>query len=211
MLNDFNSHRKNIKNRSSEIIQVDDDIVNIKNIAESYDTVKNNQDILSNNYNQELNTYLKNENKEKNLNINNRNETNELNAQEKEISTLRQEMVLLKTKITENELTINQYKKNINTLKSEHSEEIKNFKNHIDLLNNYILAIYGFLNKITNDYYPELNFNYFYQENIFKLLDIQEFNEKLLLLENYISSFHSICNENNNINKKNQLQNNDIK
>ena len=171
MLNDFNSHRNIIKNKPSEIFKEDVDFVNLNNLAEPYDSSKNNPTILSQNYNKDLNTYLNNENKEKN---NNNNNNNEINDYKNEINKIRQEVVLLKTKISENELIINQYKKNINTLKSEHAEEINNFKNHINLLNNYILSMYGFLNKITNDYFHELNFNYVYQENNFNLIDIRE-------------------------------------
>ena len=67
--------------------------------------------------------------------------------------------IILRAKISENELVINQYKNTFNTMKDKHSEEINNFNNHIKIINNYISLIYQFFNDITNNYFPNLNFS----------------------------------------------------
>ena len=103
MLNDFNNHRSKTKSAQNnfEFMNNNDEAIGI-NI--------NNQTDINNNYNKDLNDYL-NDNKYS-LNQNN-NDNAGLEYYKKEIKTIRQEIILLKTKISENELVINQYKNNI--------------------------------------------------------------------------------------------------
>ena len=215
MLNDFNSHRNNIKKRIPNILNEEDNIDILNNNIESIDTIKTNQINLSNNYNKELNEYLNNENKINNKLLNNNINNNLVsnnNADNynKEINSMKQEIILLKSQISENELVINQYKKNINTLNTKHSEEINNFQNQINILNNYILLIYEFFNNISKNFVPKLNFSYNANKNNFILIDIKEFEEKLNIIEQYIYSINYNINIKKNINtndNKDQIQN----
>ena len=221
MLNDFNNHRNNINKRIPNILNEEDNIDILNNNIQFNDTTKTNQINLSNNYHKELNEYLNNENKINNKLLNNNINNNFLsnnNADNynKEINSMKQEIILLKSQISENELVINQYKKTINSLNTKYTEEINNFRNQINILNNYILLIYEFFNNISKNFVPQLNFSYNANENNFILIDIKEFEEKLNIIEQYIYSINN--NINNNINNEknfntkeneDQIQNND--
>ena len=220
VLNDFNNHRNNINKRIPNILNEEDNIDILNNNIQFNDTTKTNQINLSNNYHKELNEYLNNENKINNKLLNNNvnnnlvsnNNTNNYN---KEINSIRHEIILLKSQISENELVINQYKKTINSLNTKYTEEINNFRNQINILNNYILLIYEFFNNISRNFVPQLNFYYNANENNFFLIDIKEFEEKLNIIEQYIYSINNNINninneENINTNEnKDQIQNND--
>ena len=93
---------------------------------------------------------------------------------------------MLKSKLSENELIINDYRNTINVLNSKHTEEINNLNSHINELNNYILLIYQFFNNIAKKYLPELNFNYDENQDNFKLIDLNEFKSKLGMIDYYI-------------------------
>ena len=206
MLNDFNTHRSKIKNKVPNLVD-DDFCISSNNNFELNETNKTEQINLSQNYKRELNEYnkaLTQNNNEINDKIN---PNNNINYYKKEISTIRQQIILLKSKISENELIINDYKNTINVLKSKHIEELNDLNNHINILNDYILLIYQFFNDISMKYFPQLNFKYDSNQNQFKLIDINEFNNKLKKIDNYIFDLNNnqinfIKNENLNNNMK---------
>ena len=148
----------------------------------------------SNNYQKELNEYLNEEKMEKNPKEENNNDSNFYKNQ---INCIKGEIILLKSKISENELIINQYKKTIEELNVKHSEELEVYQNKINELNNYIIAIYKFFNNITTKYIPSLKF-YYDNDNSFSLINQNEFNAKLNIIENYISSIQNNTKENIN-------------
>ena len=135
------------------------------------------------------------------------NSNNNINYYKKEINNIRQQIVLLKSKISEDELVINDYKNTINVLKEKHDEEINDMNHHINILNDYILLIYQFFNEISKKYLPELNFNYDSNQNQIKLIDINEFQNKLKIIGNYI---HTTKNRENDL-KINEFLNNNRK
>ena len=125
MLDDFNTHRNKIKNKVPNLI--DDEICFSKNKNNEPNEINKTEQInLSENYKKDLNDYnralTQNENE-----INNKiNPNNNINYYKKEINTIRQQIILLKSKISENELIINDYKNAINVLKESHAEECVN-------------------------------------------------------------------------------------
>ena len=145
MLNDFNSHRSKIKNKVPNL--TDDETYLSKEKNSELNVINKTEQInLSEKYKKELNDYniaLTQDDNEINNKIN---PNNNINYYKKEINTIRQQIILLKSKISENELIINDYKNTINVLKTNHSEEINNLNNHINILNDYILVIYQFFN-----------------------------------------------------------------
>ena len=164
----------------------DDFCLTSNNNTEFNETKKIEQINLSQNYKKELNEYnkcLTQNNNEINDKINS---NNNINYYKKEINNIRQQIVLLKSKISEDELVINDYKNTINVLKEKHDEEINDMNHHINILNDYILLIYQFFNEISKKYLPELNFNYDSNQNQIKLIDINEFQNKLKIIGNYI-------------------------
>ena len=114
------------------------------------------------------------------------NPNNNINYYKKELNSIRQQIILLKSKLSENELIINDYRNTINVLNSKHTEEINNLNSHINEQNNYILLIYQFFNNIAKKYLPELNFNYDANQDNFKLIDLNEFKSKLGMIDYYI-------------------------
>ena len=87
-------------------------------------------------------------------------------------------------------------------LKTNHDEEIKNLNNHISILNDYILVIYQFFNGISKKYLPSLNFEFDSNQNEFKLIDMNEFQNKLRAIDDYIFNINKVKNNislNNNI------------
>ena len=212
VLNDFNTHRSKIKNKVPNLVD-DDFCFSSNNNIDLNETNKTEQINLSQNYKRELNEYNK-ALAQNNNEINNKiNPNNDINYYKKEINTIRQEIILLKSKISENELIINDYKNTINVLKSKHTEELNDLNNHINILNDYILLIYQFFNDISKKYLPQLNFNYDSNQNQFKLIDINEFNNKLKVIDNYIfnlnnNQIHFKKSQNlNNNNKANNFKN----
>jgi hypothetical protein len=206
VLNDFNNHRNNIKNKVPNIMD-DDFCLTSNNNTEFNETKKIEQINLSQNYKKELNEYnkcLTQNNNEINDKINS---NNNINYYKKEINNIRQQIVLLKSKISEDELVINDYKNTINVLKEKHDEEINDMNHHINILNDYILLIYQFFNEISKKYLPELNFNYDSNQNQIKLIDINEFQNKLKIIGNYI---HITKNRENDL-KINEFLNNNRK
>ena len=206
MLNDFNTHRSKIKNKVPNLVD-DDFCISSNNNFELNETNKTEQINLSQNYKKELNEYnkcLTQNNNEINDKINS---NNNINYYKKEINNIRQQIVLLKSKISEDELVINDYKNTINVLKEKHDEEINDMNHHINILNDYILLIYQFFNEISKKYLPELNFNYDSNQNQIKLIDINEFQNKLKIIGNYI---HTTKNRENDL-KINEFLNNNRK
>ena len=185
----------------------DDFCLTSNNNTEFNETKKKEQINLSQNYKKELNEYnkcLTQNNNEINDKINS---NNNINYYKKEINNIRQQIVLLKSKISEDELVINDYKNTINVLKEKHDEEINDMNRHINILNDYILLIYQFFNEISKKYLPELNFNYDSNQNQVKLIDINEFQNKLKIIGNYI---HKTKNRENDL-KINEFLNNNRK
>ena len=185
----------------------DDFCLKSNNNTEFNETKKIEQINLSQNYKKELNEYnkcLTQNNNEINDKINS---NNNINYYKKEINNIRQQIVLLKSKISEDELVINDYKNTINVLKEKHDEEINDMNHHINILNDYILLIYQFFNEISKKYLPELNFNYDSNQNQIKLIDINEFQNKLKIIGNYI---HTTKNRENDL-KINEFLNNNRK
>ena len=185
----------------------DDFCLTSNNNTEFNETKKIEQINLSQNYKKELNEYnkcLTQNNNEINDKINS---NNNINYYKKEINNIRQQIVLLKSKISEDELVINDYKNTINVLKEKHDEEINDMNHHINILNDYILLIYQFFNEISKKYLPELNFNYDSNQNQIKLIDINEFQNKLKIIGNYI---HTSKNRENDL-KINEFLNNNRK
>ena len=188
-MNDFNTHRNKIKSKEPNIID-DEFCFSSDNNLELNDKTKEDQINLSNNYHKELNEYKK-ELSQNNNEINNKiNPNNNIEYYKKEINSIRQQIVLLKSKISENELIINDYKNTINNLKEKHAEEIKNANNHINVLNNYIIQVYQFFNNIAKNYLPDLNFRFDSNRNNFKLININEFKDKLTMIDKYIFSLN---------------------
>ena len=185
----------------------DDFCLTSNNNTEFNETKKIEQINLSQNYKKELNEYnkcLTQNNNEINDKINS---NNNINYYKKEINNIRQQIVLLKSKISEDKLVINDYKNTINVLKEKHDEEINDMNHHINILNDYILLIYQFFNEISKKYLPELNFNYDSNQNQIKLIDINEFQNKLKIIGNYI---HTTKNRENDL-KINEFLNNNRK
>ena len=185
MLNDFNSHRKNIKQNFHKTYD-DEFCFSDNNNIELKDTNKIEKINLSQKYQKELDNYnqsLMQNNNEINDKIN---PNNNINYYKKELNSIRQQIILLKSKLSENELIINDYRNTINVLNSKHTEEINNLNSHINELNNYILLIYQFFNNIAKKYLPELNFNYDANQDNFKLIDLNEFKSKLGMIDYYI-------------------------
>ena len=188
-MNDFNTHRNKIKSKEPNIID-DEFCFSSDNNLELNDKTKEDQINLSNNYHKELNEYKK-ELSQNNNEINNKiNPNNNIEYYKKEINSIRQQIVLLKSKISENELIINDYKNTINNLKEKHAEEIKDANNHINVLNNYIIQVYQFFNNIAKNYLPELNFSFDSNRNNFRLININEFQDKLIMIDKYIFSLN---------------------
>ena len=134
MLDDFNTHRNKIKSKEQNIIE-DEFCFSSDNNLELNSKNKNEQINLSNNYKKELNQYndelIQNDNE-----INNKiNPNNNIEYYKKEINSIRQQIVLLKSKISENELIINDYKNTINNLNEKHATEIKEANNQIKIFN----------------------------------------------------------------------------
>ena len=185
MLNDFNSHRKNSKQNFHKTID-DEFCLSSNNNIELKDTNKIEKINLSQKYQKELDNYnqsLMQNNNEINDKIN---PNNNINYYKKELNSIRQQIILLKSKLSENELIINDYRNTINVLNSKHTEEINNLNSHINEQNNYILLIYQFFNNIAKKYLPELNFNYDANQDNFKLIDLNEFKSKLGMIDYYI-------------------------
>ena len=185
MLNDFNSHRKNIKQNFHKTYD-DEFCFSDNNNIELKDTNKIEKINLSQKYQKELDNYnqsLIQNNNEINDKIN---PNNNIDYYKKELNSIRQQIILLKSKLSENELIINDYRNTINVLNSKHTEEINNLNSHINELNNYILLIYQFFNNIAKKYLPELNFNYDANQDNFKLIDLNEFKSKLGMIDYYI-------------------------
>ena len=191
MLNDFNSHRSKIKNKVPNLTDDENYLSKEKN-SELNVINKTEQINLSEKYKKELNDYniaLTQDDNEINNKIN---PNNNINYYKKEINTIRQQIILLKSKISENELIINDYKNTINVLKTNHSEEINNLNNHINILNDYILVIYQFFNGISKKYLPSLNFKFDSNQNEFKLIDMNEFQNKLRAIDDYIFNLNKV-------------------
>ena len=95
-------------------INEEDNFDNLNNNIDSLDTFKTNQINISKNYNKNLYDYLNNENNIYNKNLQNNdfiiNSNNNSSNYNNEINTIRQEIILLKSKVSETELVINQYK-----------------------------------------------------------------------------------------------------
>ena len=191
MLNDFNSHRSKIKNKVPNL--TDDETYLSKEKNSELNVINKTEQInLSEKYKKELNDYniaLTQDDNEINNKIN---PNNNINYYKKEINTIRQQIILLKSKISENELIINDYKNTINVLKTNHSEEINNLNNHINILNDYILVIYQFFNGISKKYLPSLNFKFDSNQNEFKLIDMNEFQNKLRAIDDYIFNLNKV-------------------
>ena len=185
MLDDFNTHRNNAKNTIPNIT-TDEFCLTHNNDLELNEINKTEKVNLSENIKKELNDYNKSLS-QNNIEINNKiNPNNNINYYKKEINTIRQQIIILKSKISENELIINDYKNTINVLNTKHSEEIKNLNNHINVLNDYILLIYQFFNDISMKYLPQINFKFDPSQNQLKLIDINEFQKKLGMIDEYI-------------------------
>ena len=198
MLNDFNTHRNNAKNKNPKIID-DEFCFTSNNNLELNDTNKIDQITLLNNYKNDLNEYNKSLT-QNNDEINNKiNPNNNVNYYKKEINSIRQQIIILKSKISENELIINDYKNTINVLNTKHTEEINNLNNHINVLNDYILLIYQFFNNIAKKYLPQLNFKFDSNQNQFKLIDINEFQNKLGMIDQYIFDLQNKGKQSQNI------------
>ena len=109
MLNDFNSHRSKIKNKVPNL--TDDETYLSKEKNSELNVINKTEQInLSEKYKKELNDYniaLTQDDNEINNKIN---PNNNINYYKKEINTIRQQIILLKSKISENELNINDYK-----------------------------------------------------------------------------------------------------
>ena len=215
MLNDFNTHRNNAKNTVPNIT-LDEFCLTNNNDLELNETNKTEQINLSENYKKELNEYTKSLT-QNNTEINNKiNQNNNINYYKKEINTIRQQIILLKSKISENELVINDYKNTINVLNTKHTEEISNLNNHINALNDYILLIYQFFNNIAMRYLPQINFKFDPSQNQLKLIDINEFQNKLKMIDEYIFDLRKNRNKEPNIeyinynNKNNEILSNKI-
>ena len=215
MLNDFNTHRNNAKNTVPNIT-LDEFCLTNNNDLELNETNKTEQINLSENYKKEFDEHTKSLN-QNNTEINNKiNQNNNVNYYKKEINTIRQQIILLKSKISENELIINDYKNTINVLNTKHTEEINNLNNHINALNDYILLIYQFFNNIAMKYLPQINFKFDPSQNQLKLIDINEFQNKLKMIDEYIFDLRKNRNKEPNIeyinynNKNNEILNNKI-
>lgn len=209
MLNDFNSHRKNSKQNFHKTID-DEFCLSSNNNIELKDTNKIEKINLSQKYQKELDNYnqsLMQNNNEINDKIN---PSNNINYYKKELNSIRQQIILLKSKLSENELIINDYRNTINVLNSKHTEEINNLNSHINELNNYILLIYQFFNNIAKKYLPELNFNYDANQDNFKLIDLSEFKSKLGMIDYYIYNLKSNEINSQNIEPINNNKNNEF-
>ena len=209
MLNDFNSHRKNSKQNFHKTID-DEFCLSSNNNIELKDTNKIEKINLSQKYQKELDNYnqsLIQNNNEINDKIN---PNNNINYYKKELNSIRQQIILLKSKLSENELIINDYRNTINVLNSKHTEEINNLNSHINELNNYILLIYQFFNNIAKKYLPELNFNYDANQDNFKLIDLNEFKSKLGMIDYYIYNLKSNEINSQNIEPINNNKNNEF-
>ena len=209
MLNDFNSHRKNIKQNFHKTYD-DEFCFSDNNNIELKDTNKIEKINLSQKYQKELDNYnqsLIQNNNEINDKIN---PNNNINYYKKELNSIRQQIILLKSKLSENELIINDYRNTINVLNSKHTEEINNLNSHINELNNYILLIYQFFNNIAKKYLPELNFNYDANQDNFKLIDLNEFKSKLGMIDYYIYNLKSNEINSQNIEPINNNKNNEF-
>ena len=209
MLNDFNSHRKNIKQNFHKTYD-DEFCFSDNNNIELKDTNKIEKINLSQKYQKELDNYnqsLIQNNNEINDKIN---PNNNINYYKKELNSIRQQIILLKSKLSENELIINDYRNTINVLNSKHTEEINNLNSHINELNNYILLIYQFFNNIAKKYLPELNFNYDANQDNFKLIDLSEFKSKLGMIDYYIYNLKSNEINSQNIEPINNNKNNEF-
>ena len=209
MLNDFNSHRKNIKQNFHKTYD-DEFCFSDNNNIELKDTNKIEKINLSQKYQKELDNYnqsLMQNNNEINDKIN---PNNNINYYKKELNSIRQQIILLKSKLSENELIINDYRNTINVLNSNHTEEINNLNSHINELNNYILLIYQFFNNIAKKYLPELNFNYDANQDNFKLIDLNEFKSKLGMIDYYIFNLKSNEINSQNIEPINNNKNNEF-
>ena len=209
MLNDFNSHRKNSKQNFHKTID-DEFCLSSNNNIELKDTNKIEKINLSQKYQKELDNYnqsLIQNNNEINDKIN---PNNNINYYKKELNSIRQQIILLKSKLSENELIINDYRNTINVLNSKHTEEINNLNSHINELNNYILLIYQFFNNIAKKYLPELNFNYDANQDNFKLIDLSEFKSKLGMIDYYIYNLKSNEINSQNIEPINNNKNNEF-
>ena len=133
MLNDFNSHRKNSKQNFHKTID-DEFCLSSNNNIELKDTNKIEKINLSQKYQKELDNYnqsLIQNNNEINDKIN---PNNNINYYKKELNSIRQQIILLKSKLSENELIINDYRNTINVLNSKHTEEIYLFINFLIIL-----------------------------------------------------------------------------
>ena len=215
MLDDFNTHRNNTKNTIPNIA-TDEFCFTNNNDLELNEINKTEQVNLSENIKKELNDYNKSLS-QNNIEINNKiNPNNNINYYKKEINTIRQQIIILKSKISENELIINDYKNTINVLNTKHSEEIKNLNNHINVLNDYILLIYQFFNDISMKYLPQINFKFDPSQNQLKLIDINEFQKKLGMIDEYIFDLRKNINKEqiieyiNDNYKNNEILNNKI-
>ena len=124
MLNDFNSHRSKIKNKVPNL--TDDENYLSKEKNNELNVINKTEQInLSEKYKKELNDCgmaLTQDDNEINNKIN---PNNNINYYKKEINTIRQQIILLKSKISENELIINDYK---NTIKNKSFRRNKQFK-----------------------------------------------------------------------------------
>ena len=209
MLNDFNSHRKNSKQNFHKTID-DEFCLSSNNNIELKDTNKIEKINLSQKYQKELDNYnqsLMQNNNEINDKIN---PNNNINYYKKELNSIRQQIILLKSKLSENELIINDYRNTINVLNSKHTEEINSLNSHINEQNNYILLIYQFFNNIAKKYLPELNFNYDANQDNFKLIDLNEFKSKLGMIDYYIYNLKSNEINSQNIEPINNNKNNEF-
>ena len=205
MLNTFKQNRKNEQKREN------DDLLNDNNEIE---LLPNDQDQLSfgqkyikqnSNYtdrNKKINEFQNATLDKLTSNIKNFSENYVTKI---EFNKLKDENFLLKTKITENENLMSNYKKQIQELQEKNNREISLYQKKIESFKVYMKLMHNFFLALSNNILPDLNINNEFDE--FELIPPEDFNIKLSLIKDFIFNNETQNIQNENFNNENFNQN----
>ena len=202
MLNTFKQNRKNEQQEQNEDSLSDkNDIELLPNdqnqLSFGHNFIK--QDINNNNQKKEL----QNETLDK-LTFNIKNFSDNY-VTKIEYNKLKDENFLLKTKISENENLISNYKKQIQQLQEKNNKEISLYQKKTESFKIYMQLMYNFFLTLSNNILPELNINKEFDE--FELISPEDFNIKLNLIKNFIFNNETQNKQDENLNNTSFNQN----
>ena len=117
---------------------------------------------------------------------------NEICNYRMEINKLVEENIYLKSQIVDIKSKISQFENILERTDLKYQEQMNNYQKQLLKYNNYIHEVYLFLNNITNNVFPKLNFSIQKNESI--LINFDLFQSKLKLVEKYIYDLNKKVN-----------------